>query len=355
MHRILYAVSAVTALIASLALFSQQGQPGSAPRNELMDGRTVAVRVEFGLRDTEPRDWKGKVTARSGDLLSVRNWRPRPGDNVSMAGWNLRTRPGINFARRAWEIERLTDPEKYLNIPGVIIDVKGSAATELDIETVQGKFTVRPFDLALGSPVKMLDNRVRVQRVAPAERISPPEINADFPSIANLGEGRLMAAWVGYRDQRTAVFTREFGPHNWGQLNVLNTGHSDIHQIAVGRDRQRRAVVVWSAQVDGNWDLYASYGAGMNWSAPERLTTAPQPDIFPSVAFEAPNTLWLTWQGFRNGKSDIFARSFDGTKWSPEQQSPPPRRTIGPRPSPRAAVAVCTSPGIPTTKATTTS
>jgi len=320
MHRILYSLGAVAVLIASLALFSQQGQPGAQPRNELMDGRTIAVRIEFGLRDKQPNDWKGKVTARSGDLLSVRNWRPRPGDEVSMAGWNLKTRAGINFGRRAWEQERLTDPEKYLNLPGVIVDVQGSAATELDVETAQGRFTIRPFDLALGAPAKMLDGQVRVNRVAPAERISPPELNADFPAIANLGEGRLMAAWVGYREQRTAVFTREFGPHNWGQLNVLNTGHTDIHQIAAGRDRQRRAVIVWSAQVDGNWDLYASYGAGSNWTAPERLTTAPQPDIFPAVAFEAPNTLWLTWQGFRNGKSDIFARSFDGSKWSAEQQ-----------------------------------
>ncbi|MBL8222849.1 MAG: hypothetical protein JNL62_26660 [Bryobacterales bacterium] len=249
MHRILYSLGAVAVLIASIALFSQQGQPGAQPRNELMDGRTVAVRIEFGLRDKQPSDWKGKVTARSGELLSVRNWRPRPGDQVSMAGWNLKTRAGINFARRAWEQERLTDPEKYLNLPGVIVDVQGSAATELDVETAQGRFTIRPFDLALGAAAKMLDGQVRVNRVAPAERISPPEVNADFPSIANLGEGRLMAAWVGYRDQRTAVFTREFGPHNWGQLNVLNTGHTDIHQIAAGRDRQRRARY---ADCDGN-------------------------------------------------------------------------------------------------------
>lgn len=320
MRRILYASSAAAVLIVSLALFSQQGQPGSSPRNDMMDGRTVSVRVEFGIRDTEARDWKGKVTARSGDLLSVRNWRPRPGDQVSMAGWNLRTRPGINFALRAWENESLTAPAKYLNIPGVIIDVRGSAATELDIETANGNFTVRPFDLALSSPVQLLNSNVRVQRVAPAEMISPREVDSDFPSIANLGEGHLLTAWIGFREGRTAVFTREFGAHTWNQLNVINTGHTDISYVAAGRDRNRRGVVVWSAQVDGNWDLYASYGSGSDWSAPERLTTAPQPDIFPAVAFEAPNTLWLTWQGFRNGKSDIFARSFDGTKWSPEQQ-----------------------------------
>ncbi|MBL8179863.1 MAG: hypothetical protein JNK48_34605 [Bryobacterales bacterium] len=320
MHRILYTLSAVAVLIASLALFSQQGGPTTNPRNELMDGRTAAVRIEFGLRDTEPGDWNGKLSARSGDVLSIRNWRPRPGEQVSMAGWKLRTRAGINFNRRAWEQERLSDPDKYLNLPGIIVDVKGSAATELDIETARGNFTVRPFDLELGSPATRLDGRVRIHRIAPGERISVPEINSDLPAVANLGEGRLITAWVGYREQKTAIFTRDFGPHNWGQLNVLNTGHTDIHQIAAGRDRQRRAVIVWSAQVDGNWDLYASYGSGANWTAPERLTTAPQPDIFPAVAFEAPNTLWLTWQGFRNGKSDIFARSFDGAKWSAEQQ-----------------------------------
>ena len=50
------------------------------------------------------------------------------------------------------------------------------------------------------------------------------------------------------------------------------------------------------------------------------MTSDPQPDIYHDVTTDSNGNLWLVWQGFRNGKSDIFARRYDGEKWSEEEK-----------------------------------
>ena len=50
-----------------------------------------------------------------------------------------------------------------------------------------------------------------------------------------------------------------------------------------------------------------------------QLSNSPQPDTFHNLATDSNGNLWLVWQGFRNGKADIFARSYDGTNWGDEQ------------------------------------
>ena len=54
----------------------------------------VAFRVQFGLTDTEPSDWSGSLRVSGGEVTHVRNWRPRPDDQVDDASWRLATREG---------------------------------------------------------------------------------------------------------------------------------------------------------------------------------------------------------------------------------------------------------------------
>ena len=51
----------------------------------------------------------------------------------------------------------------------------------------------------------------------------------------------------------------------------------------------------------------------------ERLTSAPQADIEHELATDSNGDLWLVWQGFRDGRSDILARRHDGSRWSAEE------------------------------------
>ena len=96
------------------------------------------------------------------------------------------------------------------------------------------------------------------------------------------------------------------------------SGDSWLPQVAV--DAQNRVWVVWSQQVNGNWDIYARRfdPQKQEWGALERLTSDPLPDINPRLASNGKGQFALVWQGFRGKNSNIFLKTFDGEKWSAE-------------------------------------
>src|SRR2546425_6825159 len=88
---------------------------------------------------------------------------------------------------------------------------------------------------------------------------------------------------------------------------VPNTsGDSWLPQIAV--DSGNRPWVVWSQQLNGNWDIYARrFDPAQNeWGTIERLTSDPLPDINPRLASSSKGRFALVWQGFRGKNSNIF-------------------------------------------------
>jgi hypothetical protein len=70
--------------------------------------------------------------------------------------------------------------------------------------------------------------------------------------------------------------------------------------------------VVWSTQVSGNFDLYARAYDGKRWSAVEQLTSAPGSDIFHTMIRDRDGNLYLAYQSSRAGNFDIYLRTYDG-------------------------------------------
>jgi hypothetical protein len=78
-------------------------------------------------------------------------------------------------------------------------------------------------------------------------------------------------------------------------------------------------MALWSAQSDGNFDLFAAaIGPTGTVGKPERLTTAPMSDFNARAAADAKGNVTVVWQSFRNLNSDIYARRFSGNQWGPE-------------------------------------
>lgn len=283
----------------------------------------ISFRVRFGVADTTPRAWDGSLTATGGEALDLRNWHPRAGDKIDgKTGWSLATRQGPNFQRRPWDPELLTDPVRYLLIPGIIVDLKTGGGAKVDFKTLNGEFTVEPGKLETGSPLRLLNGNVIVERVPAARMVSNPEYQNDFATLLGGSNGELWTAWVAYRNQGNEVFARRFSNDRWGAAEKVTEKAGDIFLAKMGRDRSGNPWIVWSAQVNNNFDLYGRRYDGKSWSPVERLTDDPQPDVYHNLATDSAGNLWLVWQGFRNGKSDIFARRYDGSGWSaPEKVS----------------------------------
>ena len=133
-------------------------------------------------------------------------------------------------------------------------------------------------------------------------------------------------AWLAYSDGRDDIALRHRVDGTWGNLQyVPNTSGDSWHpQIAV--DVDNRAWVVWTQQVQGNWDIYARrFDPGsQSWSALRRLTDHPLPDINPRVGSDTKGRIAVVWQGFRNRAANIYLRMIDGSEssryrddWSP--------------------------------------
>ncbi len=281
------------------------------------DYSVVSFRIRLGVTDTEARPWDGKLAVKNGEVLNLRNWHPRPGDEIlGKTGWKLATRKGLSFVLRAWENERLTDPPTFIQVPGVVVDVKTVPGTEVAVTTPQGVFTVSPRKLEAGRLVPLLGGSVVVERVPFAEPLSSPEHQNDYVSVLGGSGDEVWMAWVGYRNAASEALARRWSGSAWGPIQNVTGNPADIFLVKLGRDRQGRVWAVWSGQVNGNWDLYARRFEGASWSAVERLSEAPQPDIYPNLTTDSQGNLWVVWQGFRDGRSDIFARRFDGNAWS---------------------------------------
>ena len=303
------------AIIVSVHFGSQPGTAISPAT--LMDDSVVSFRVQFGVTDREPRAWDGTVTVSNGELIGLRNWRPRPGDKVvDKQSWSLSTRKGPNFQRRAWDEEVPAEASPYTLIPALIVDTRANAGTRVSFKTKNGEFEVRPLDILTGKPAEFLAGSVVVDRVPAAQQLSAAEYESDFATILSGPAGEVWTAWVAYRNKANQVFARRFDGKDWAAPLKVSEQHDDIFLVKLGRDRSKHLWAVWAARVDRNWDLYGRRFDGRSWSALERLTNDSQPDIFHSLATDSNGNLWLVWQGFRSGKSDIFARRYDGSAWS---------------------------------------
>src|SRR5581483_1194634 len=257
----------------------------------------VSLRVRFGPGESKPTTWDGHLTVTGGELVSLRNWHPRPSDRVGKNDWTLAAEAGPTFQLRPWDELPLTGSPAYLKTPGLIVDVRATAATRLKFQTKNGPFEVTPASVRAGAPLKALNGRVVVDRVVPADLLSPADYQNDFATMLS-GSGEVWAAWVAYRDNGDEIFARRFDGKTWGAAQKVTESPSDVFLAKMGRDRAGKPWVVWSAQVKGNFDLYARRFDGAGWSAVDRLTEDPQPDIYHSVTTDAAGNLWVVWQAF---------------------------------------------------------
>ena len=308
------------ATFAVLSFYSRSVVFSQSQASPLAGDGVISLRVRFGLDESKPTTWDGRVAVSGGELLGLRNWHPRPNDRVGKNDWSLAAEAGPTFQLRAWDELPMTAPPAYLKVPGLIVDVKATTGTRLKFETKNGAFEVSPASVSSGASLKALGGRVVVDRVAPAQSLSSADYQNDFATMLSGSDGEVWAAWVAFRNDGDEIFARRFDGKAWGEAQKVTAAPADVFLAKMGRDRAGKPWVIWSAQVNGNFDLYARRFDGNGWSSVERLTEDPQPDIYHAVTTDSAGNMWVVWQGFRNGKSDIFARRYDGSNWSAAEQ-----------------------------------
>ncbi|MDE0104301.1 MAG: hypothetical protein OXN89_18160 [Bryobacterales bacterium] len=309
--------------------------PAQAPFD---DPSLVTLRIELGVGDKAPATasqppgarwfppaetstegvWHGRVSAVGGRIESLTSLRPRPSDAIRPDSWELESWQGPSFGHPPEKPQPVTGTPLNVFNPGLLLRVRTGGGTRLDFETEQGNFSLPMARLGSGGTLRLLGGRVAVGTAVTSERITDERYEDDFAAVATGPDGQVWIAWVGYRDSANEVFLRHYDGARWEAAQVVTERPGDVFLAKVARDGLGRVWVVWSDQVDGNRDLYARSldSASGDWSPVERLTASPQPDLYHSVATDALGRLWVVWQGFRDGRSEILARSRGADSWS---------------------------------------
>jgi len=154
----------------------------------------------------------------------------------------------------------------------------------------------------------------------PAERVSAPAPQADFPAVAVTEDG---AVWVSYlewnRGETDRVVVRRQGDDGtWGEPIELADGCFE-HYVSAVAPRGKDVLAVWSGHNDDGFDLYcAEVTAKGKVSKIKRLTDAPHSDMNVRCTSDADGNVTVVWQSFRDQQSDIYARRLSGDRWSDE-------------------------------------
>ena len=288
---------------------------------------TVEYCILFGVGQTEPTEWDGSIEASGARILNVRGWREAETDRVDGTSWKLSTRR-VALTRGNRNVSRYPALENGVYVRAETTDADAS----FRVKTTQGEFAFRAADVDLGAPGLYLDGKASVEQVPVSTRLTTSIEEQDYPALARSGD-TVYLAYVefthGDRSQRWSrqlerkpesfeslrrpaggdqVLLREYANGVWGRPLPVSEAGQDVYKTAVAADGDGRVWVVWSAQRNGDFDIYARYREDDSWSTVQRVTSAAGPDLTPVAATASDGAVWIAWQGYRGNFETLAAR-----------------------------------------------
>ncbi len=334
------------AAMAAAAALWRWPAPAPALQSGARTTPPVRFRILFGVGGDQPARWDGSLRVTGGTLQSLEIWRPEGDDTAEGATFRLATRrAGPQSAA-----DKKTGRPGPLLENGLLVSARLSdPRARFEVRTAQGNFTFTADQAALGEIPSFLEGRVTVERVPSTVQLTDSLEEQDFPALAQSGD-TLYIAYVefthGDRSQKwpqqiaanpgqfealarpaggDQVMLLEYSRsrRSAGQPVAASAAHQDVARTAVAVDGEGRVWVVWSAQVKGNFDIYARPRKNGTWGEEVRLTHDPGPDLNPVAATDTAGGVWVAWQGWRNGGFDVLATRQRGAAFLREERVSP--------------------------------
>jgi hypothetical protein len=330
----LVALAITAALLAGLSLHSK----AQVARGTEMPAAT-AFRILLGVGDKAPGVWDGSVRVSPGKIVGIQGWRFRKGVDTTDSRSSWKCSSGLTSTHSANETSPVLEN-------GVVVAASSAeAGAKFDVQTKQGNFSFEAGEIPFGAPKSFLGGRVTVDRAPSTVQLTSSPEDEDFPAVAQSGDTvyvtyvrfvrgeRVSAGWqnMGKTPPKTfdfvsrpvggdQVFLMRYSKSKriWSEPLAVSQPKQDVMRAAVAVDGKGRVWVFWSANQDGNFDIYARSLDGGKWSNEMRLTTDPGTDVNPVAAADAGGRVWVAWQGFRNGNLEILASAQDGSGFTPE-------------------------------------
>jgi hypothetical protein len=326
-------------LVLLAIVLAAQPKPEKKPPEHLL-------RITLGLKDEKSTDWSGKLEVSGGEIVALEGWRFEATDKVTT---NPDRKGGV-FTCSTHEYiapgERTklatpgepTPPVKRQPWPlGINITLRGERPA-IALIAQKGQLKVQLYELKLGTPKTYIDGQAKVELLPPVRILRPPapavvapagsvppaaQYQDDYPCLwIRYKTNRHYLAWVCHEangKDRVLMVERDGPDGDWSQpIEVAPPG--DHFRVALASTHNDDLWVVWSANCDGNWELFGrkvkiSESPAVVSPAIQRLTNNPGPDIWHRMTTDNKGRAWLVWQGAREGQFDIFARCADDKGW----------------------------------------
>ncbi len=293
----------------------------------------TAVRILLGVAESAETNWNGGVTARGARITAVEPWR-FDGDDAMLPGnrWKMSTHLMRRFGTA------VNPAVQTFGANGVVVQLEGETEdTVLDVDTPRGAFSVRLNEIPIGKSKTGLAGKAIADRVPSTWRITSSPDDQDYPAAAADSTGAVWLAYLEFKhnpdhdnirntpdklDNMTAktggdqILLRKFDNKGWGRPIAITPPGGDLYRPAIAVDGRGRPWVFWSANENGDFDLWARVVDGGQPGATVRLSSAPGADIDPAATTDSTGKVWVAWQGWRNGKASIFAAVQNGDAFS---------------------------------------
>jgi hypothetical protein len=314
-RRFALALVAIGLMLGAVVAF-QPGQP-----------ETIHIRIVFGLKDKEPRDWSGTIAATGGEVTGMTGWRFDGKDSIeSKTAWTSSTHNGIAPEKRYPIQDFAGKPKGKAELApwanGIQLAVKGPKAT-LTLNFADKRTAI--VDLAkvsTGEPLTLLDSELRVERLPEVSIVRPaPPPKADTPRQddhpalwVHYKTNKHYLAWVEYQNGKTRVLMVERdGPDGKWSDPLEVAGPGDHFRVALASTHEGKLWIVWASQQAGAWRLMARDYKDGKLSATSSLTAVAGPQVWHSMTTDNMGRAWLVWQGFDSkGHSAIHAMCTEG-------------------------------------------
>lgn len=279
---------------------------------QVQPGRQFLIR--FGTDGKPEVNWSGSIEMAQATLAP---WQFDSKDSFNGTRWTCTTRRETYWDTPYERSMKGTSNREKVTRKGILVSLQPPFTT-VRVSTSQGEFSFEPEAALGGGQRPVLGGRATVEAVPASMPLTENADAEDFPSLLEARDGTLWLAYQSFEGKADRLFVRTMRDGKWLAPEAI--GEGDIFRTAIAQDAAGRIWVVWSAQQNGNFDLWARTHDGNRWARPERLTSAENADIFHSLAADAKGNLYLAWQSARSGNFDIYLRRYDGKRWSGEMK-----------------------------------
>lgn len=304
--------------IASLLLLASSAVAQVAPREW---PRTDSFRILMGVGDTQPTSWNGKIRVENGKLAGIEGVCPERTGRIDEpnGSWVLRSHADH------LSVNSNTAP---VHENGIIVSIAGGTPqTRVAVETTQGTFAFSFQDQPWGVRRAYLKDRVVVERVPAAFRLTTSADDEYAPAMTHTGDN-VWVAYIAYTHASAAspggdrVWLAHYSKARrvWDAPQAVSPAGERCQRIAVSMDARGHVWVFWSANRGNNTDIYARRWSGRKFEPELRLTTAAGPDLNPVATTDTNGRVWVAWQGWRDGRFIILASVQDVDRFLPEHR-----------------------------------